>query len=606
MRTKRTPPPAPIPSLRDAVGFFIRLSLLLKPYWGQIVRGLALGLTVGITGLVMPYFSKLYFDTVYPSRDIPLMHVLVCLVAGLTVASTLMGAVRSYYGLVVSARMTRAVSLMYFNHIQHLPLRFFDDHRVGEVLSRLGDMRSALGTFSRVLQTILVNGIYLVLVPPVLFALNWKLSMFALITTPITTAISTISSRITRGLMKRTAESSAELSAIQVETLSQIRTLKVMAVEHRIFRDAADQADESLRAQLKGSAIGGLIGLANAAVRIAGTAAFTWYAWTLILRGEMTLGSFVAFSAYLGYLISPVSQIAGLFADFQQSVVTLGRAFEYLDLETEQPAEAAYAPPPPIHRPIRGHFELKNVSFAYHSDRPVISDLSLSFEPGTVTAIVGNSGAGKSTMLRLLSRLERPTDGLIRIDGRRIEDYPLNELRRQIAVVWQEPTLLRGTIWENLTVGVENPSHHRVADAIRASQLEGLVETLPEGYDTMVGEWGATLSGGQRQRFALARALVRNAPVIFFDEATSQIDTRTEQDLLREVMKRIRDRTVILVTHRMPTAAIADRICVLDGGRVGAYGTHEELSRDSVIYRQLMAAMSTDEEHRRRRVLERT
>ena len=568
-----------------------------------MASGLVLGLIVGVFGLITPYVSKIYFDTVYPARDFSLLHALVLAVAAFALASALMGSIRTYYTQVVAAKLGSAVGLMYFNHLQHLPIRFFEEHRVGEIMSRLADMRSALATVSRVFQTLLVNGVYLVLVPPFLIALNWKLSIVALLTVPFTAGISTATSRITRRYMKRTAEATAELGAIQVETFSQIRTLKAMAIEHRVFRDAADQTEDALRMQLKTAGVGSVVAVTNAVVRAGGAAVFAWYAWTLILRGQMSLGSFVAFSAYLGFLTGPVGQVAGLFADFQQSSVTLGRAFEYLDLEPEQDSELAYSEPAEISNTIRGDMQLRSVTFGYADDKPVLTDVSLAFVPGTVTALVGASGAGKSTILRLLCRMEHASSGSIHIDGIPIERIPLSELRRQVGVVWQEPTMLRGTIWENMTVGVDNTPRHIVEDAVRVCRLDALIDGLPDGYDTMVAEWGATLSGGQRQRFAIARALVRNTPVLLLDEVTSQIDARTEEEILRELILRVRDKTVILVTHRMLTASLADRIGILENGRVVAFGSHEELSRDCELYRQMVQAGNSGDEHRRLRVL---
>lgn len=603
MRTRAPAPTAPVPSLRESLECFRRLVVLIRPYWGGMFRGLVLSLVVGSIGLVAPYFSKLYFDKVYPARDISLMHALVLGVAAFSLASSVMSSIRNYYNQVVSTQVGRAVSLMYFNHLQQLPIRFFDEHRVGEIMSRLGDMRGALGTVARVFQTILVNGVYLVLVPPFLLALSWKLSMISLIATPLTVSITTATSRITRRFMKRTAEANAEVNAIQVEALSQIRTLKAMAAEPFVFRDVLAQTEEATHLQLRSAVIGTVIGVGNTTIHIASTALFTWYAWTLILRGDLTLGSFMAFTAYLGYLTGPVGQVASLFADFQQSAVTLGRAFEYLDFAPEQDPETAYSIPAPVTRPIRGEIVIDRVSFGYAADKMVLRDVSMSFVPGQVTALVGASGAGKSTILRLLCGMERATAGYVRVDGRGLETYPLPELRRQIGVVWQEPTLLRGTIWENLTLGLEDVSRDTVTEAVRACQLEALITELPNGYDTVVAEWGATLSGGQRQRFALARALVRNTPVLLLDETTSQVDVRTEEEILRAVLPRIRDKTVVLVTHRMATASLADQICVLENGRVVGAGTHDELAGDNPAYRTLVQAAHAGDDNRRLRML---
>jgi ABC-type bacteriocin/lantibiotic exporter with double-glycine peptidase domain len=577
-----------VPTLRQAVGNFNRLLQIVRPYWGGLASTNLLGLFVALLSLANPYLSKQFFDRVYPSRDVSLMEVLVFSVAAFGIATAVMSTIRAYFSQVVASKLGSEVGLMYFNHLQHLPISFFDQHRVGEVLSRVADVRSATGTISRVFQTLVVNGAYLVIVPPFLLLLNWRLSLLALIMTPVTVAISTISSRILRRFLKLSAEAGAELGAIQVEVLSQIRAVKSLSAEARVFADARGQSEELLRAQISGAAISAGVTLANSLVRVLGSAVFSWYAWTLILSGEMTLGAFVAFSGYLGYLTGPVGALTGLFADFQQSAVTLGRAFEYLDLAAEQDPAIAFCAAGPVQRSLKGTVRLDSVAFQYENGRPVLQDVCLCFERGSTTAIVGSSGAGKSSILRLLSRMAEPSRGEILIDGAPSMAIPLNEFRRQISVVWQEHSLFRGTIRQNLLFGNEGIALEKIDEVMSVCRLGELVESLPAGYDTQVAEWGATLSGGQRQRLAIARALLRDAPILLLDEATSQVDVLTEEALLRDLLAYARTRTVIFVTHRVTTACLADNICVLDAGRVVGFGPHATLLFDCPEYVEML------------------
>ncbi|MFO0449442.1 MAG: peptidase domain-containing ABC transporter [Pseudomonadota bacterium] len=536
-----------------------------------------LGLLVGLVSLIAPYSSKLYFDNVYPARDASLLVVLAITIGVLGVATSLMSALRGYYSAVISSVVGSAMGLMYYNHLLHLPVRFFDEHRTGELMSRLGDVRGALGTVVRVTETVLVNGVYLLIVPPFLMVLSWKLAIVALITTPLTVLVSVVTGPLLRSHLKQSAEATAELGAIQVELLSQIRTLKALAGEHIFFAHVRKQAELSVRAQLKANGLSTAVGLCSSVVQVGGAGFYSWYAWTLILEGEITLGTFVAFSAYLGYLIGPVGALAGLFTDFQRTAVTLERSFEYLDVEPEQDPLAAHEPPPKIAIPVRGELSVEGVSFGYSRDQQVLRSASVVFPKGTSTAIVGDSGAGKSTLIRLLCRIEEPTAGAIRLDGSDLVKYPLPELRRQLGVVWQDPSLFRGTIWENLTFGTEAIAVARVVEVVRLCRLDSLLSELPQGFDTSVAEWGATVSGGQRQRLALARTLLREARVLLLDEPMSQVDMRTEDEVMRDMLVEVKGRTVVFVTHRLTTARLADRICVMKAGQVIGSGTHEEL-----------------------------
>ena len=578
----------------------LRLLRLARPYWSGLARGFGLGLLVAVIGLVPPLIAKLYFDSVYPSRDFGLLRVLVFAALTIGMTSSLVATLRNYYTNVVGVRLSSATALMYFNHLQHLPTGFFDDHRVGEVMSRLGDMRSSLGTITRIIDTVVLNGIFLLIVPPFLALLSWKLMLIALMTTPITVSLSTMSSRYIRRLMKDNAESAAELGAVQYEVLTQIRTFKSMGAESAVFQAIRERTQQVVKTQLRANGLSMAVGGLNTIVGLAGTAVYTWFAWTLILKGEISLGSFVAFSAYLAYLTGPVGQLAGLFADFQQTAVALARTFEYLDIAPEQPTQTAFATASAPTHILSGDIRFVEASLHYQSHRRVLHEVSALFPFGEVTAVVGSSGAGKSSLLRMIARMPGPDTGTVFFGETSSADIPLHELRRQVGVVWQEPALFRGSVWENLTFGLHDVSPAAVARAMRTCQLSDVMAELAEGYETQVAELGATLSGGQRQRFAIARALLRKTPVLLLDEATSQLDVQTEEALLRAIFEEVKGTTLIFTTHRLATAALADVVCVLEHGRVAEIGSPRHLMEAGGIYAGMMRLSQVDETRRDR------
>src|SRR3954468_24500428 len=443
------PPPAEIPPLREAFQQFLRLLRLIRSYWGPLIKGMVLGLVLGVFGMITPYLSKLLIDEVYPTRNLTLMEVLVGGILVVSVSQAVMGAIRSYFTSYTTSHLANATSLLFFNHLQHLRTRFFDEHRVGEIISRFADVRNSLNSVSRVFETLFVNGVYLVLVPPFLFLLQWKLAIVSLITVPLTVIITTLSARLLRRFWKKSAEAYADLGAYQVEVLSHIRTLKAMSMEHAVYERARSQIQAALQVQLKAGGWSQVFGTLTSVVRALGTAVFTWYGWMLIVKGEMSLGDYIAFTAYMGYLYNPLQQITGLFSDFQQTAVNLGRMFEYLDSPVEQDPAGAYLPPAPVTHVIEGDVRLRDVSSGYSEEKRVLHEVNVHFPRGTITSVVGPSGAGKSSLLRLITRMEEPDSGRLFVDGSAMTAMPLSDLRRQVSVVWQEFALMEGTVWEN-------------------------------------------------------------------------------------------------------------------------------------------------------------
>ncbi|MFA7420498.1 MAG: peptidase domain-containing ABC transporter [Melioribacteraceae bacterium] len=578
--------------LKDSIKYFKRFLFLVKPYWSKIIKGLALGVVIGLIGMVMPFLTKILIDKVYPTEDISLMHVLVAAIFGIGISSILIGTLQGYYSMVINTHLSNSTSLMFFNHLQHLKIRFYDEHRVGEIMSRFGDLNSSLKAVNTLFQTIFVNGIYLFIVPPFLFLLHWKLAIISLISIPATVIIIALTGKFVRRLYKKSAEAFAELSAFQIESLTNIRLIKTMVLERYVFNKTKDQIEKAINVQLKAGALGQSIGLLNGFVRIANTALFTWLGWHYILGKEMSLGDYMAFSAYIGYLYNPLSQIVNLFSDFQQTSVSLNRMYEYLDSDTEQNPEIVFEEAPKINNRLSGDIEIKGINFSYNDDKKVLQNIDLNINKGMKVAVIGPSGSGKTTLLRLLLGMESIKTGQINYSGKSIGSYSLFDLRKQISVVWQEFSIIKGTIWDNLVLGLEEVDEQLVNKVIEICKLDEHIKSLPNGYHTEISEAGSNLSGGQRQRISIARALLRNAPILILDEATSNIDLATEAELLKNIFEFLKDKTIIFVTHRMTCTHLADMICLLENGSINSTGTHEELLNKSDVYRQMFYSSS--------------
>jgi ATP-binding cassette subfamily B protein len=432
-----------------------------------------------------------------------------------------------------------------------------------------------------------------------MLSMNARLTLAALIPYVV---LFTAMKRVTRTLMERSLrvqEGLAEIGSKVQESLTGIHVIKAYCVEEhdaQVFRKLNDHFNEQglALARLRGS----MMPMVRSAVATTVMIVLI-YGGAMVQRHAMTLGELIAFMSYLGQLAWPTTSLGWMISIYQRGKAAMRRLDEIYDA----PLPAA-VPALNGKLEIAGRVEWQNVSFSYFSwigasinGQPyALRDINVKVEPGTKLAIVGRTGAGKTTMIKLLTRLLEPTAGRILLDGRDIREIPLSELRRVIGVVPQEANLFSQTIAYNAAFGRIDATHDEILEAVRVAGLEGDLAAMPRGLQTVVGERGMSLSGGQKQRVTIARALIYDAPVLVLDDALASVDTETERMVLQNLTEGVRDRTTIVVSHRASTVRDADQIIVIDGGRIVEHGTHEELMTEGGIYAELFRRQLLEEE----------
>lgn len=576
--------------------YLIRLVKIAKPYWGYLIISVISLLAITGLNLLGPWLIRNLIGVItninkYPNAQDYIIKISLLLIISY-IAGIIFQFLRGYFSHYAAWNLVADVRMMVYDKLQNLSFRYFLDKQTGQLMSRVvNDTANLEMLIAHAVPDLLSNFLILLGIMIILFTINTTLALLSLIPIPFLLLSSTYFAKKIMPIFRKAQRAIADLNADLQDNLSGIREIQLFNKQEKEYEKIKDKVYKhifSLLSALKLSAVfhptvGFLSSLGNLIVVSIGG--------IMALKGKVLVQDIVGFLLYLNMFYQPINALSQILENLQQALAGAERVFEVLETESEvKEKENAIEL-----ENVKGKITFENVSFSYNSEIPVLKNISFEIKPGEMVAFVGPTGVGKTTIMYLINRFFDPNSGSIKIDDIDIRDVTLKSLHKNISMVMQDVFLFNGTIFENIAYGKEDATLEEVISAAKIACAHDFIMELPEGYHTQIGERGVKLSGGQKQRLAIARAVLKNAPILILDEATSSVDTETEREIQRAINNLAGTRTILIIAHRLSTVKKADKIIVLKDGEIVEIGNHDELIQRKGLYYKLCSIQFIEE-----------
>lgn len=571
-------------SLNILVVNFKRMWPYIKPFWGRAVLGILLTIPVGALDGAIAMFLKPCMDEMFVAKEQSFSNLIPFLIVGFTIVQGILIYSSNYVNTWVAQKITIGIKRKLYDKLLSMDTSYFDKHNSGEILFRYStDAETASSSLVGESKEFLSKSFSSLALIFALIYNSWQLAVISVAVLLFFVYPMQLVRKKMKEILAKTVVNTSSVITAYNETFAGNRTIRSFTLEDEFKKRFHQITDTAFVLAMKMIKNTNWLSPIMHIIMSVGVAGVIWYGGHLIVTGQITSGNFVAFIAALMMLYTPLKTVGNNYIAIQNSFLAIDRIFEILELQPEiQDKENAKKL-----TEIRKGITFENVNFAYIKGREVLHNINLEIPRGTTLALVGNSGGGKTTISALIPRLYDITNGEIKIDNVNIKDFSQNSLRKQIAMVFQDNFLFSGTIKENILLGNPNVSEEVIWQALRSACLDDFVKSLEKGLDTEIGERGILLSGGQKQRLAIARAFVKNAPVVILDEATSALDTKSERVVQEALDNLMKNRTVIVIAHRLSTVQNADNIVVINDGQIVESGTHDVLLAKNGAYASL-------------------